>query len=218
MKKELLFMGPPASGKGTQTHRLAHDTGLPHVDTGSLLRTAIKNETEDGLIAKTFIDKGNLVPFEIVARIIKSRLLEEDCKNGFILDGFPRSLEQAMALDEIKKEIDAGRDDIDFKVINFEISEDKLLERIVNRVSCPVCGEIYNKKFTPPKKDGICDKCGAALTQRKDDTEEVAKSRFVTYHKETEPLISFYKEREDLIELNAEGSGDEIYNRIKEII
>jgi len=217
MKKELLFMGPPASGKGTQTHRLSQETGLPHVDTGSLLRAAIKKGTEAGLIAKSYIDKGQLAPIEIVARIIKERLLEDDCRKGFILDGFPRSLEQAVALDEIKKEIDANID-VDFKVINFEIPENALLERIVNRVSCPSCGEIYNKKFTPPKKDGICDKCGSALTQRKDDTEEVAKSRFATYHKETEPLIKFYSERNELIGLDAEGSSDEIYSRIKEII
>lgn len=217
MKKELLFMGPPASGKGTQTHRLAQETGLPHVDTGSLLRAAINKKTEAGLIAKSFIDKGQLAPIEIVARIIKERLMEDDCSKGFILDGFPRSLEQAMALDEIKKEIDKDCD-VDFKVINFEIPEDALLERIVNRVSCPACGEIYNKKFTPPKKDGICNKCGAELTQRKDDTEEVAKSRFVTYHKETEPLINFYSQRGELIGLNAQGSSDEIYERIKEII
>lgn len=217
MKKELLFMGPPASGKGTQTHRLSQETGFPHVDTGSLLRAAIKNGTEAGLIAKSYIDKGQLAPIEIVARIIKERLMEDDCQKGFILDGFPRSLEQAVALDEIKKEIDQNKE-VDFKVINFEISEDALLERIVNRVSCPVCGEIYNKKFTPPQKDGICDKCGATLTQRKDDTEEVAKSRFETYHKETEPLIKFYSERNELIPLDAKGTSDEIYARIKELI
>lgn len=217
MKKELLFMGPPASGKGTQTHRLSQETGFPHVDTGSLLRAAIKKGTEAGLIAKSYIDKGQLAPIEIVARIIKERLMEDDCKKGFILDGFPRSLEQALALDEIRKEIDAN-ETVDFKVINFEIPENALLERIVNRVSCPACGEIYNKKFTPPKKDGICDKCGAALTQRKDDTEEVAKSRFETYHKETEPLIKFYSERNQLIGLDAEGTSDEIYSRIKELI
>lgn len=217
MKKELLFMGPPASGKGTQTHRLAQETGLPHIDTGSLLRAAINKGTEAGLIAKSFIDKGQLAPIEIVARIIKERLMEKDCQDGFILDGFPRSMEQALALDEIKKEIDAGID-VDFKVINFEIPEDALLERIVNRVSCPACGEIYNKKFTPPQKDGICDKCQTTLTQRKDDSEEVAKSRFATYHKETEPLIKFYNDRNELIGLDASGSSNEIYAKIKEII
>ena len=107
MKKELLFMGPPASGKGTQTNRLSKEMGLPHIDTGSLLRAAIKNETESGLIAKSYIDKGQLVPLEIVAKVIKERLMEADCQKGFILDGFPRSLEQAVALDEIRKEIDA---------------------------------------------------------------------------------------------------------------
>ncbi len=217
MKKELLFMGPPASGKGTQTHRLSQETGLPHIDTGSLLRAAIKEQTEEGLIIKALIDKGNLAPIEIVAKIIKKRLMQEDCKKGFILDGFPRSLEQALALDEIKKEIDKDIE-VDFKVINFEIPEDVLLERIINRVSCPDCGQIYNKKFTPPQKDGICDKCNTELTQRKDDTEEVAKTRFATYHKETEPLINFYQKRNELIALDAQGTSNEIFERIKEII
>ena len=216
MKKELLFMGPPASGKGTYTRRLSQETGLPHVDTGSLLRAAIKNGTEAGLIAKSYIDKGQLAPIEIVARIIKERLLEDDCKNGFILDGFPRSIEQALALDEIKKEIDNG--EVAFKVINFEIGGDILLERIVNRVSCPACGEIYNNKFTPPKKAGICDKCGTALMHRKDDTAEVAQSRFETYYRETAPLIDFYEKRGELIRLDVTGNGDEVYKRIKEII
>ena len=216
MKKELLFMGPPASGKGTQTHRLSEETGLPHVDTGSLLRAAIAKGTEAGKIAKFHIDQGHLAPIEIVASIIKDRLLEDDCKNGFILDGYPRSLAQALALDDIKKVIDT--EDVDFKVINFEIDEDILLDRIINRVSCPKCKEIYNKKYNPPKVDGICDKCGAELTQRKDDTEEVAKERFAIYHKETEPLIEFYKKRGQLINLDASGTSDEVYERIKDII
>ena len=210
-------MGPPASGKGTQTHRLAQETGYPHVDTGSLLRAAIKNETEAGLIAKSYIDKGQLAPIEIVARIIKERLMEDDCKNGFILDGFPRSLEQARALDEIKNEIDAGID-VDFKVINFEIPEDALLERIVNRVSCPACGEIYNKKFKPSKVENICDKCNVQLKTRDDDTAEVAQKRFDTYYAQTAPLVEFYQKKGVLHKLDANGSIEDVWARLLKIV
>ena len=155
-KKQLIFMGPPASGKGTQTKMLAEKTGFPHVDTGSLLRAAIKNETEYGKIAKSYIEKGQLAPANLVASIIKERLMQDDCKNGYILDGYPRSLEQALMLDEIMKEINTGLE-TEFKAICFDIPDEMLLERIVNRRSCPKCGKIYNTKFLPPKVDGICD-------------------------------------------------------------
>lgn len=210
-------MGPPASGKGTQTKMLAAKTGFPHVDTGSLLREAIKNETEYGKIAKSYIEKGQLAPADLVASIIKERLQKDDCKDGFILDGYPRSLEQALKLDEILNEINNGIDS-EFKAICFDISEDMLLERIINRRSCPKCGRIYNIKFLPPKKDGICDADGEGLTQRKDDTEEVAKTRFETYYKETEPLIDFYTKRGVLIHLDATGSTEEIFEKLLKII
>ena len=193
-KKELIFLGPPACGKGTQTDKLAQFLNFPHVDTGSLLRAEIKNETPEGKFAKTFIDKGELVPADLVAKIIKNRLLQDDCKNGFILDGYPRSVEQADILEEIKKEINKGTEE-DFRAIYFDIDTNILVERIVNRRSCPVCGEIYNLEFKPPKVEGHCDKDGAELTQRKDDTREVAQARFDTYFKETAPLIDYYKSK-----------------------
>ena len=216
-KKQLIFMGPPASGKGTQTKMLAEKTGFPHVDTGSLLRAAIKNETELGKIAKSYIEKGQLAPAKLVASIIKERLLEDDCKNGYILDGYPRSTEQALMLDEIMEDINQGVE-TEFKVICFDIPDDMLLERIVNRRSCPKCGRIYNTKFLPPKKDGVCDNDGEELVQRKDDTEEVAKARFETYYAQTEPLIDFYTKRGILVHLDATGDTKEIFEKLLKLI
>lgn len=218
MKKELIFLGPPACGKGTQTNKLAEYLNFPHVDTGSLLRNEIKNNTEAGIEAKKFIDKGQLVPVDLVARIIKNRLAQEDCKDGYILDGYPRSVEQADKLDIINKEINLDNNDVDFRAIYFDIDTKVLVERIVNRRSCPVCGEIYNLEFKPPKKEGVCDKDGAALVQRKDDTREVAESRFETYFHETAPLIDYYKNKGVLKTIDANGTIDEVWERLLDVI
>ena len=217
MKKELIFLGPPACGKGTQTAKLSEHLGLPHVDTGSLLRAEIKNETENGKIAKSYIDKGQLVPVSLVANIIKNRLAQEDCKNGYILDGYPRSVEQADLLEEINADID-GSVEAQIKAIYFDLNQDILISRIVNRRSCPKCGEIYNIKFKPTKVEGICDKCGAKLTQRKDDNEETAKARFDTYFKETAPLIDYYKNKGVLKSIDAEGSINEVWERLLKVV
>ena len=180
MKREMIFLGPPACGKGTQTNRLAEYFNLPHVDTGSLLRAEIKSESENGKIAKQYIDKGQLVPVELVAKIIKDRLAQKDCEEGYILDGFPRSAEQADML--------------------------------------PKCGEIYNIKFHPPKTEGVCDKCGTELTQRKDDNEETAKARFETYFRETAPLVDYYKNKEVLRTIDANGTIDEVWERLLKVV
>ncbi len=217
MRKQMIFLGPPACGKGTQTNKLAEFLGLPHVDTGSLLRAEIKNETANGKIAKSYIDKGNLVPVELVASIIADRLAEEDCKHGYILDGYPRSVEQADMLEKINADIN-GSDESDFRAIYFDLDQNVLISRIVNRRSCPKCGEIYNIKFKPTKVEGICDKCGTELTQRKDDNEETAKARFETYFRETAPLIDYYKNKGVLKTINAEGSIDEVWERLLEVI
>ncbi len=217
MKKELIFMGPPASGKGTQTKKLAAETGFVHVDTGSLLREAMAKGTEAGKIAKDYVEKGALVPVEVVAQIIKDRLKQDDVQKGFILDGFPRSIEQAEMLDDMLKEIDEGKE-VQTKVIYFEIPIENLMERIIYRRSCPKCGAIYNLKTMPIKQEGICDACGSELVQRKDDTEEIAKKRFDTYFEQTAPLIDFYTNRGLLVKLDATGSIDEIYNKLKEVI
>lgn len=215
MKKELVFLGPPASGKGTQTSKLSVELGLPHIDTGSLLRAAIQGGTPEGLEAKSYIERGALVPVEIVAAIIKNRLKQADCANGFILDGFPRSVEQANILEGIRAEIDT--EPVDFKVIYFDIPQDVLLERIIYRRSCGTCGKIYNLKSLPPKQEGVCD-CGGELTQRKDDNEETARARFETYFSETAPLVEYYKQKGVLKNLDAQGNVDEIWNRLLGII
>ena len=218
MKKELIFLGPPACGKGTQTNRLAEFLNFPHVDTGSLLRNEIKNGTEAGIEAKKFIDKGQLVPAELVAKIIKNRLSKYDCKNRYILDGYPRSVEQADKLEIINNEINKDNNDVEFKAIYFDIDTNVLVERIVNRRSCPVCGEIYNLEFKPPKTEGHCDNDGAELVQRKDDTREVAQARFDTYFNETAPLIDYYKNKGVLKTINANGTIDEVWERLLEVI
>lgn len=217
MKKELIFLGPPACGKGTQTSKLAEYLGFPHIDTGSLLRAEIAKETPNGKIAKSFIDKGNLVPVDLVGSIIKDRLSEDDCNEGYILDGYPRSIEQADMLEQINSDIN-GDIKTSFRAIYFDIDESVLVSRIVNRRSCPICGEIYNLKTKPTKVEGICDKCGTALVQRKDDNEETAHARFETYFKETAPLIDYYKNKGVLRTINADGPIDEVWERLLEAI
>ncbi len=216
-KKELIFLGPPACGKGTQTTKLAQYLNLPHIDTGSLLRAEIASGSENGKIAQSFIDEGHLVPVELVGAIIKNRLSADDCKNGYILDGYPRSLEQAEMLVEINSAIDKN-ENVDFRAIYFKTDISVLISRIVNRRSCPKCGEIYNLKFKPPVKENTCDKCGSTLTQRKDDNEETAKERFETYFHETAPLIDYYNAKGVLKEINADGSIDEVWQRLLEVV
>ena len=217
MKKELIFVGPPACGKGTQTNRLSEYLGLPHIDTGSLLRAEIAKETEEGLIAKSFIDKGQLVPVDLVATIIGKKLAEDACKNGYVLDGYPRSLEQAEKLEEINKKVD-GNNETSFKAIYFDIDTQILLERIIYRQSCPVCGEIYNKKFKPSKVENICDKCNVPLKTRDDDNAEVAQKRFDTYFEQTSPLIKFYEDKGVLYKIDANGSIEEVWKRLLKVI
>ncbi len=217
MKQELIFLGPPACGKGTQTEKLAKYLNLPHIDTGSLLRAEIKKQTPEGKLADSYISKGQLVPVDLVGKIIGLRVEQEDCKNGFILDGYPRSIEQAEILEKINQKINKNVE-TDFRAIYFDVDKDVLLSRIVNRRSCPKCGTIYNVKYHPPKADGICDECGTALVQRADDTEEIAKKRFETYFEQTAPVIDFYKSRNVLRTLDAHGSIDEVWERLKEAV
>ena len=217
MKREMIFLGPPACGKGTQTNRLAEYFNLPHVDTGSLLRAEIKSESENGKIAKQYIDKGQLVPVELVAKIIKDRLAQKDCEEGYILDGFPRSAEQADMLTKINEELD-GDKEVSFKAVYFDLDQEILISRIVNRLSCPKCGVSYTIKFHPPKTEGVCDKCGTELTQRKDDNEETAKARFETYFRETAPLVDYYKNKEVLRTIDANGTIDEVWERLLKVV
>ena len=216
MKKELIFLGPPACGKGTQTNKLSEYLGFPHIDTGSLLRSEIARKSENGNIAKSYIDKGLLVPPELVGNIIKNRLSEKDCSLGYVLDGYPRSLAQAEMLEIINHDIDT--EPASFKAIYFKIDTNILIDRIVHRQSCPKCGEIYNKKFKPSKVENICDKCNIELKTRADDNEEIAKARFETYYRETAPLVDFYKNKGVLYELDANGIIEEVWERLLKII
>ncbi|MEI7473200.1 MAG: adenylate kinase [bacterium] len=211
MKLQVIFLGAPGSGKGTQASILSQELNLPHVDTGSILRAAVSEGTELGKIAKTFMENGQLVPADIVIGLIKERLLKSDCDKGFILDGFPRSTEQAEGLDvilkEISKEINA--------VINIEIPEDILVDRMAYRKTCANCGEKYNLKFHPPKDENLCDKCGGDLTQRSDDSKENAVRRIDTYKRETEPLINYYTNRGVIKNIDGDRAIDLIYADMK---
>ena len=218
MKKVFIFLGPPGSGKGTQTSRLADKLSIPHIDTGSLLRKNIQDETELGIVAKGFIDKGNLVPLYVVSDVIKDRLSKEDCAQGFILDGFPRSLEQAQALKEILADLDNFDLKEDALAIYFDIDNESLIQRLINRRSCPKCGTIYNLVSNPPKIMDYCDICDSKLTLRKDDNEETARARFVTYEKETAPLYEHFKQMGILKEIKADGSISEIWEELKDIV
>ena len=218
MKKVFIFLGPPGSGKGTQTSRLANKLSIPHIDTGSLLRKNIQDETELGVVAKGFIDKGNLVPLYVVSSVIKERLMQQDCADGFILDGYPRSVEQAEELDKIFAEIGKYNLKEDALAVYFDIDNESLIHRLVNRRSCPKCGTIYNLISNPPKIMDYCDICDTKLTLRKDDNEEVARARFVTYEKETAPLYDYFKQMGILKEINADAPISEVWENLKEIV
>ena len=180
----IIFFGAPGAGKGTQAEIVSRKLNIPTISTGNIIREAIKNGTEMGLAAKSAIEAGKLVSDEIVIGIIKDRLDMDDCKNGFILDGFPRTIPQAEALDKMGVKIDV--------VLNIEVSDEDIVTRMSGRRTCPKCGGTYHIVFNPTKTEGICDNCGGELTIRKDDDPEVVKNRLEVYHNETEPLKAFY--------------------------
>ena len=182
----LILMGAPGAGKGTQSEKISEKWGIPAISTGDMLRAAIKAGTELGVTAKSFMDEGKLVPDEIVIGIIKEYLTSDACKNGFILDGFPRSIPQAEALDAMGVKIDA--------VLSIEVADEKIVERMSGRRVC-TCGASYHTAYKPSQKEGICDKCGAELFIRKDDAPETVQNRLHTYHEVTEPLKEFYSKK-----------------------
>lgn len=188
---KMIFLGAPGAGKGTQSDIVAEKYGIPTISTGVMIREAIKNNTEMGLAAKAFAEKGQLVPDEVVIGIIGERLAKDDCQKGFILDGFPRTVPQAEALDNMGVEINC--------VVSIEVSDDKIVERMSGRRSCPKCGATYHVLYNPSKAGDNCDKCGDALTIRKDDAPEVVLDRLNVYHTQTEPLKDFYGEKGVLV-------------------
>ena len=197
----LILMGAPGAGKGTQSERISEKWHIPAISTGAILRNAIKEGTELGLKAKVLIDKGQFVSDEVVIEIIKEYLSSDSCKNGFILDGFPRSISQAEALEAMGVHIDCA--------LSLEISDEAIIERMSGRRICSGCGASYHVDHKKPRKENICDKCGASLYIRADDDAETVKSRLVTFHELTEPLKSFYEERGLLKCVNGEASVEE---------
>ncbi len=181
---KLIILGAPGAGKGTQSEKISEKYQIPAISTGDILRGAIAEGTELGMTAKSYMEAGKLVPDEVVIGIIKDYLTKDECKNGFILDGFPRSIPQAEALDAMGVAIDA--------VLSIEVPDEKIVERMSGRRVCPGCGASYHTSFKPSSKDGICDKCGAELIIRKDDNPETVKARLQTYHDQTEPLKGYY--------------------------
>ncbi len=201
----IVFIGPPGSGKGTQAKILEKKLGLPQVATGDLFRYNLKNDTELGLLAKKYMDAGELVPDEVTIRMVEDRLSRDDCRNGAILDGFPRNLHQTVALDEMLAPYGGVR-----VVPLFTVDDDVVVERISGRRVCRNCGAVYHVKFNPPKKDGVCDVCGGELYQRDDDKPETVKNRLYVYYKQTAPLIGYYFAKGLLEEINASAPVDEV--------
>ncbi len=184
----LLFLGAPGAGKGTQADIIAKKLKIPTISTGNILRAAVKNRTPVGLRAAEYMDRGALVPDEVIIDIVRERLAEKDCAGGYILDGMPRTLAQAKALENAGVQIDAA--------VSIDVPDEVIVKRMAGRRTCPACGASYHVTANPPRREGVCDACGAALTIRKDDAPETVLQRLATYHEQTEPLIGFYTERD----------------------
>jgi adenylate kinase len=210
----IILLGPPGAGKGTQAKKLTQAFAIPQISTGDMLRAAIKNGTALGTKAKAFMDAGGLVPDEVVIGIVKERLAEPDCGKGFILDGFPRTIPQAEALDRVTKEL---RKEIRF-VLSLEVDQNDLMERLCGRRTCTGCGAMYHVKFNPPKSEGKCDKCATALIQRDDDKEETITNRLANYNKATAPLLDYYRNTGKIRSVMASGEIDAIYAGIVKIL
>ncbi len=197
---KLMVLGAPGAGKGTQAVILSKKLNIPHISTGDIFRSNIKNETPLGRLAKQYIDSGELVPDEVTIGIVKDRLTEPDCSNGFILDGFPRTIPQAESLDRMLQEMGQKLD----RVLNIAVDDDVIIRRLSGRRVCPECNAIYHINTSENAREGICGNCGAKLIQREDDREETIINRLKTYHIQTEPLISYYKGKGILTEVGGE--------------
>jgi adenylate kinase len=207
----VVFLGPPGAGKGTQAKLISQELKLRHVSTGDMLRSAVEKQTPLGLKAKEYMDRGDLVPDELVIAMVEQEVLQAE---NLVLDGFPRTLNQAKALENMLSKHGKGVD----KVILFEIGDDYIVERLSGRRTCPKCGAVYHMKFNPPKEDELCDVCGVKLIQREDDKEEVVRKRLEVYRKQTAELIDFYEKEDKLIRLDALKSIEELYEEIKKAL
>lgn len=206
----LILLGAPGAGKGTQADILSRMLNIPTISTGNILRAAMKEGTPVGLQAKEYVDNGKLVPDDVIVGIVKERLAKDDCKNGFILDGMPRTIPQAKALEEAKIEIDAA--------LSINVDDDVIVERMSGRRTCKDCSATFHVVSNPPKVEGKCDQCGGELTIRKDDSPETVRARLDVYHKETEPLMDFYAERGKLKEVENQPSIELTTEEIKKAL
>jgi len=211
---DLILLGPPGAGKGTQAKLMVDRWNIPQVSTGDILRAAVREGTVLGVEAKGFMDRGELVPDRVVIGIIAERLKEDDATGGFILDGFPRTLPQAEALGSILT--DLGRN-IDH-VVSIEVDEEELVDRLTGRRMCKGCGESFHVLFNPPQKEGVCDRCDGELYQRDDDKEVTIRQRLDVYRNQTSPLIAFYRERGNLREIDGSGNIQDIFARIEQVL
>lgn len=210
---KIILLGPPGAGKGTQAKSISNRYSIPHISTGDIFRKNISENTPLGVEAKRYMDNGQLVPDEVTINMVKDRLQEEDCKNGYLLDGFPRTVNQAESLQEF---LDERGEALDTALL-IEVPKDFILERMTGRRVCPACGASYHVKFNPPV-DGKCELCGSDVVQRKDDTEETVKERLDVYEKQTQPLIDFYKEKDSLSVVDGTKAINEVFESICEIL
>lgn len=206
----LVLLGAPGAGKGTQAKKLIQRYGIPQISTGDILRKAVTDGTPLGREAKSYMDKGELVPDTVVIGLIEDRLKRADCKKGFILDGFPRNTAQAKTLDEMLKKLNMPID----SALSVDVPKDDLMKRLTGRRTCKSCQQMYNVYFSPPKKNGVCDKCGGELFQRDDDKEETINRRLDVYDAQTAPLIDYYKKSGILRSVMGVGSIDQIFNKV----
>ncbi|WP_208585771.1 adenylate kinase [Gracilibacillus suaedae] len=208
----LILMGLPGAGKGTQAEKIVEKYEIPHISTGDMFRLAIKEGTELGQKAKSYMDEGALVPDEVTIGIVKERLSKDDCQKGFLLDGFPRTLAQAEALDELLSSMNRS---IDY-VLHVDVEKDELIERLTGRRICPECGTAYHVIFNPPKVEGICDKDGAKLIQREDDQPSTVRNRLEVNLEQTQPMLDFYSNKGDLVTINGSQEINAVFSDIDE--
>lgn len=210
----VILVGPPGAGKGTQAEKIVARHGVAHISTGDILRANVKGDTQLGRVAKGYMDRGELVPDDLIIAMMRDRLREEDCQKGFLLDGFPRNTAQAEALDKLLAELGLHLDG----VVLLEVSDEVVVQRLCGRRGCKSCGAIYHVAFKPSKEEGKCDQCGGELFQRDDDQESVIRQRLEVYHNQTAPLTDYYERQNLLIRVDGEQPGDGVLDQIEKAV